>query len=176
MFDCCDQVFDTPETTSANGLLGDESKPTFDLIEPGGVGRSVVDFEARSLRQPETYPGMFVGGVVVDNQMNVKTFRHSVIDPLEKLKKLLVTMTCLALRQDSAGGDIEGGKQGGGAVANVVMGYTLHVPQSHEQHRLGPVDGLNLRLLINGEHDRMVGRVQIEPYHIAYFFNKEGVA
>jgi hypothetical protein len=33
-----DQVFDAPETTSANRLLGDETEPTFDLIEPGRVG------------------------------------------------------------------------------------------------------------------------------------------
>ncbi len=44
--DSGDQVFDAPETTSSNRLLGDEPEPTLDLIEPGGVGGSVVDVEA----------------------------------------------------------------------------------------------------------------------------------
>jgi len=174
--DSGDQVFDAPETPSADRLLGDEAEPSFHLIEPGRVGGSVVDLEAGPLRQPESYLGMLVGGVVVDDQMNSKTFWHGLIDALEELKKLLMTMTCLALGQDSAGGDIEGGKQGGGAVANVVVGYTFHVSKSHGEHRLGPVEGLNLGLLIDGEHDRMVRRVQIETYHISHFFNKEWIA
>jgi hypothetical protein len=44
--DSGDQVFDAPETTSANRLPGDESEPSFNLIEPGGVGGRVVDLEA----------------------------------------------------------------------------------------------------------------------------------
>ena len=115
MVDSGDQVFDAPETTSANRLLGDEPEPTFDLIEPGRVGGSVVDLEARSLCQPESYLGMLVGGVVVYDQMNIKSLRHGLIDALEELKELLMPMTCLALGQDSAGGDVERGEQGGGA-------------------------------------------------------------
>jgi len=108
--DSFDQVFDAPEAPSANRLLCDESGPTFDLIEPGGVGRGVVDLEAGPLCQPEAHLGMLVGGVVVDDQMNFKVFRHSVIDALEELKKLLMSVPWFALREDGSGGDIEGGK------------------------------------------------------------------
>ncbi len=123
--DSGDQVFDAPETTSANRLLSDESEPAFDLIEPGRVDGSVVDLEAGPLCEPESYLGTLVGGVVVDDQMDVKAFRHSLIDALEKLQELLMTMTRLALRQDSAGCDIECGEQGGGTVANVVVGHSF---------------------------------------------------
>ena len=165
--DSGDEVFDAPEATSANRLLGDEPEPTLDLIEPGGVGGSVVDVEAGPLCQPESYVGMLVGGVVIDDQMNIKTIRHGLIDALEELKKFLMTMACLALRQDCAGGDVESGKQGGGAMANVVVGHSFHVAQPHRQHRLSAIKGLNLRLLIDREHDRMVRRVQIGSHHIA---------
>ena len=62
-----DQVFDAPETSSANGLLGDEAEPAFDLTEPGRVGGSVVELEAWPLCQPEAYLGMLMGGVVVND-------------------------------------------------------------------------------------------------------------
>ena len=32
--DFCDEVLDAFEASSADGLLGDESEPAFDLIEP----------------------------------------------------------------------------------------------------------------------------------------------
>ena len=136
MVDSGDEVFDAPETASANRLLGDESEPAFDLIEPGRVGGSVVDLEAWPLCQPESHFCMLVGGVVVYDQMNIKSLRHGLIDALEELKKLLMTVACLALRQDSAGGDVEGGKQGGGAMANVVVGDSFDVSRSHRQHGL----------------------------------------
>jgi len=173
--DSCDQVFDAPEATSADRLLGDESEPTLDLIEPGRVGGSVVDLEAGTFCQPESHLGMLMSGVVVDDQMNIEFFWYGVIDALEELKELLMPMTCLALGQDSAGGDVERGEQGGGAMANVVVGDSFDISQSHGQHGLSPVEGLYLALLIDGEHDRVVRRVQIEPHDIADFFHEERI-
>jgi hypothetical protein len=36
-----DEVFDVSEASAADGLLGDETEPTFDLVEPGGIGVGV---------------------------------------------------------------------------------------------------------------------------------------
>ena len=158
--DSGDQVLDAPEAVSANRLLGDEPKPSLDLIEPGRVGWRVVDLEAWPLPQPESYLGMLVGGVVVDYQMDIQAFWHSLIDAREELKKLLMTVACFALRQDGPGGDVKSGKEGCGAMANVVVGHSFDVSKSHGQHRLGPVEGLNLALLIDREHNRVVRRVR----------------
>ena len=158
MIDSGDQVFDAPETPSANRLLSDESKPTLHLIEPGRVGGSVVDLEAGPLRQREPYFRVLMGGVVIDDQVNIKFFGYGLIDALKELKKFLMTVPCLAPRQDSAGGDVECGEQGGGAMSNVVVGHTFYISKSDGQHRLGPVEGLYLTLFIDGEHDRMVRR------------------
>ena len=172
--DSGDQVFDAPETPSADRLLGDESEPTLDLIEPGRVGGSVVDLEARSLCQPESYLCMLMGGIVVHDQMNIKAFRHCLIDALEELKKFLMTVACLALRQHYAGCDVESGKEGGGAMANVIVGHSFHITKSHGQHRLGPIESLNLRLLIDTEHNRVVRRVQVSPTTSRTFSMKNG--
>ena len=87
-----DEVFDASEAASADCLLGNEPEPTLDLVEPGRIGWRVMDVEAGPLCKPESYLGVLVGGVVVDDQMNVEMLGHGLIDALEELKKLLVTM------------------------------------------------------------------------------------
>jgi hypothetical protein len=42
-----------------------------------------VDVKAGPLRQPQTYLGMLVGGVVVDDQMHVEIFGDRLVDALE---------------------------------------------------------------------------------------------
>ena len=71
-------------------------------------------------------------------------------------------MAGLALGEDRAGSDVERGKQGGRAVADVIVGDALDIAQSHGQHGLGAVQGLNLALLIDAQHQGMIGRVQIQ--------------
>ncbi len=78
-----------------------------------------------------------------------------------------MTMACIALGEDRAGRDVESNREGGGAMANVIVGHSLHVTESHGQRGLGPVESLNLSLLIDRENDSVVRRLQIEPNHIA---------
>jgi hypothetical protein len=50
---------------------------------------------------------------------------------------------------DLAGGDIEDSEQGGQAVADVVVGAPLGHAGHYRQHRLGPVQRLDLGLLVH---------------------------
>ncbi len=79
-------------------------------------------------------------GVVVGDQVNIKAFRYGLIDALGELKRFSMTMACPALRQNRTGGNVKGGKQGRGAIANVVVGHAFHVSKSNGQHRLCPVE------------------------------------
>lgn len=99
--DSGDEVYDAAEAAAVDGLLCEETKPPFDLVEPGGVGWRVVDVEARPLRQPQPHFGMLVRGVVVDDQMDVQVFGHSLIDVLEKAEKLLMAVARPTLGEDS---------------------------------------------------------------------------
>lgn len=90
-------------------------------------------------------------------------------------QELLVAMPGLALGDHLAGGDIQRSKQGGGAVADVVMGDVLHVAQAHRQQRLGAVQCLDLRLLVNAEHHRLVGRVQLQAHDACDLLDKERI-
>ena len=88
--------------------------------------------EAGPLRQPGLDLGVLVGAVVVDDQV-------------QKAQELLLPVPGLAFGDHCTGSHIQCGKQGCGAMADVVMGHPLDVAQSHGQQRLGAVRRLNLR-------------------------------
>jgi len=63
-------------------------------------------------------------------------------------------------------GDFQRGEQGGGAVATVVVGGLLGQTGTQWQDRRGPVQGLDLALLVHAEHDRLLRRIQVKPDHV----------
>ena len=83
-------------------------------------------------------------------------------------QELLVAVPGIAgIGCDLPGGHLQGGKQGGGAVPDVVMGAAGSQARAQRQHRRGPVQGLDLGFLIDADHDRVVRRVQAQANDIA---------
>ena len=71
-FDATDQIRDALERATTNRLLRDQSEPTFNLVEPRGVGRGVVNVVAGTSCQPRTNFRMFVRRIVVADQVHVE--------------------------------------------------------------------------------------------------------
>ena len=115
--DLLHQFADAAERPAPNGLLGDEAKPALHLIEPTGIGRSVVDVVARPTRQPGLNLGMLVGAVVIRHQVDVEPGRDAAVKMIEKREKFLVAMARLTQGNHLAVKGIECREQGGGAVA-----------------------------------------------------------
>jgi len=105
---------------------------------------------------------VLVGAVVVHDQVNVQVLRHRLLDLAQEAQELLVPVARSALGHHLTSGQVQGGKQGGGAVTDGVVGDALHVAQAHGQQRLSPVQGLSLRLLVDAEHHLLVRRVQVQ--------------
>lgn len=55
------------------------------------------------------------------------------------------------------------------------MGDSLDVPQAHWQQGLGTVQSLDLGLLIDAEHHRLVGWVQVKANDVPHLFDKERI-
>ena len=85
---------------------------------------------------------------------------------LEETEELLVAVPVLAEPGHLPGGDFQGGEQGGGAMADVVVAALLVVARLHRKHFLGAVQRLDLGLLIDAQHDRVSRRVQIQAYNV----------
>ena len=88
--------------------------------------------------------------------------RHLALDGIEKTDEFLVPVALHAAPDDLALQDVEGGEQGGGAVALVVVGHGGAASLLHRQAGLGAIEGLDLALLVEAEHDGVGRRIDIE--------------
>ena len=68
--DLFDELPDAAKGSPADSALGDQVKPDLRLVEPRGIRRRVVHVVAGARRQPAADPGMFVRGVVIDDEVN----------------------------------------------------------------------------------------------------------
>ena len=169
VFDGGDEFVDASEDTAAKALLGQHAEPAFDEVEPGGTSGSEVQLEARVGEEPLADRFMFVGGIVVKDDVQGEMGREGAMDAAQELKKFLMPMTAVALSDDLAGEHVQGGKQGGGAVPLVVMGHGAAAARLHGQARLRAVEGLDLALFVHTEHHRLVRGVQIQSPKIPAF-------
>src|SRR5262245_44109598 len=84
-------------------------------------------------------------------------------------------MTAFALTQYCSGDRVEGRKQCGGAVSNVVVRDALDIAESQGQHRLATFQRLNLALLVHAQDQGLIRWVQIQPDDVRYLFDEERV-
>ena len=173
--DLQDQFPGALERPPADGPLGDDPEPALHLVQPGGIGGGVMDVEPGMAGQPGADLLVLMRGIVVDDQVDVEIGRHVVIDLFQEREELLVAVAGLAPSQNRSVGHVQGGEEGRGAVTDVIVGDALHIAQAHRQDRLGPIQGLDLGLLVHAQDHRMVGRVQIEPHDLPDLFDEAGV-
>jgi hypothetical protein len=76
-----------------------------------------MEMKALMPPQPGADFGMLVGGVIINDQMHVLLSRGLAVDRIEEADELLMPVAAHALANDLAVEDVEGGEQGGGAVA-----------------------------------------------------------
>jgi hypothetical protein len=102
-------------------LLGQGREPTLDQIEPRGAGRGEVQVEARMAQEPALDRRSLVGGIIVEDQMEVEGGRYGRFDGLQKLAKLDRPMALMQLPNHGAGPGVERREQGGRAIAQVEL-------------------------------------------------------
>jgi hypothetical protein len=68
---------------------------------------------------------------------------------------------------DLASGHLKGGEEGGRAVADVVVGAPLDPGRGDRPDWPGALQRLDLGLLVPAQHDRVGGRLQPQPDHVA---------
>src|SRR5436305_6239638 len=105
---------------------------------------------------------MFVGGIVVRNQMNGFVLGSLPIDEFQEFDPLLVTMLWHAGPDHRSVQRIQGRKQGSRPVALVVMSHCAAAALLQRQSGLRPIKSLDLTLLIDREHQGVLWRVQVQ--------------
>src|SRR6266446_10162024 len=157
---------DATVTAASDLLLRQLREPALNEIEPGAVGRSEVDVEARPLGEPVTDDRGLVGAVVVHDHVDVQVRGDVVLDGVQEAAELDRTVTAVDLAENLSGLDVEGSEERRGAVALVVVGAAFNLSGPHRQEGLGPVESLDLGLLVYTQHQRVVRRVHIETDHV----------
>jgi len=122
-----------------------------------------VQLEAWVFLQPRPHLGPLVGGVVVENYMDVARFLHGPIDPAEEGQEVPGAVAEHAVAGDQARLDVQRGEQRGGAMALVIVGHGGRASLLEGQPRLGPIQCLDLGLLVDAEHHGPIRRVEVEP-------------
>ena len=173
--DVTDESLDAGEGTSANGLLGNDAEPAFDLVEPGRIGWGEMNVVAGTPSEPSADFGMFVSSVVIDDEMDVEVVRHTAVDLTQESEELLMTVSRFTAGDDSPGGHIESREQSGRAVTFVIMGDAFDVAEAHGENGLSSLKSLNLGLLIDREHHGVVRGIEVETDDVADFLDEERV-
>jgi hypothetical protein len=89
------------------------------------------------------------GARIINNEVDVKPLWHRLVEGIEEPPKLARPVALVKLADDLAALDIQRGEQCRRPVACVVVSTPLGVARSHRQDRLGAIEGLDLRLLVD---------------------------
>ena len=134
-----------------------------------------MEGETRMPIEPFADLRMLMGRVVVEDDVDGPVGGDLSLDLVEEADELLMPMLLHAAPDDLAFEDVEGGEQGSGAVALIVVGHGGGAPLLQRQARLSAVERLDLALLIDREHDGMLRRIDIEPDHVMQLIDEVGI-
>jgi hypothetical protein len=95
-------------------------------------------------RQPLPHLWMFVGRVIVDDDVDHFSRRDLRLDRTEEADELLMPMALHVAADDGAIEDVEGGEQRGGTLTLVDVRHRPGAARFHRQPRLGTVERLDL--------------------------------
>src|SRR5829696_6052730 len=99
------------KTARQHDVLAQIPEEALHQIKPGGGGWREMQVKARTFGQPRFDFGMFMGGVVVQDEMHIHPSRRLRVDLLEKVQPLLVAMARSPLRNHLAVQIIQGRKE-----------------------------------------------------------------
>src|SRR5205807_1291444 len=91
-------------------------KRSFHRIEPGSRGRGEMEGPARMARQPGQHLGVFVGGIVVEHDVDRPVGRDLALDGIEKADEFEMPVALHAAPDYRAVEHAKRGGQGGGAM------------------------------------------------------------
>lgn len=155
---------------------GKPSKPALHLIEPRCRRWGEVNMEPRVSSEPVFDRRRLVRAVVIHHQMNFQSGGHAGLDRAQELQEFTAAMATVQFTDDFPCGNVQRGKQSGGAVAHRVVSTALGNAGRQRQYGLRTIEGLDLALLVNTKHHRLEGRVEVQADDIANLVDEQRVA
>ena len=91
--DGVDEIIETAKYAASDALVGQFAKPTLYQVQPGRTGGREMYVETRMTFDPRLDLGVFVRGIVVHDEVKIKSGRSLFVDNLEELDPFLMTVT-----------------------------------------------------------------------------------
>jgi hypothetical protein len=170
------KVRDAAKGAASYGFGGEFAEPAFHQVEPTGTGGDKVRDKSGVAFQPGLNVGMLVGAVVVHHYMQSDLAGECCIQAPQEFQKLLMAVPGIALADDFALQDLQGGEQTGGAVALVIVGHRAQTPLLQGQSGLRAIQCLDLGFLVHAQHERLLGGIQVQPDNIGQLLQEPGIA
>jgi hypothetical protein len=151
------------------------------LIEIPRILRGIIEdrffgrFSARG-KSSIADVGVLVRGVIVDDQVHLTPAGVSRLIFVEETDELLMLVAADALADDLAVEHVECGEQDPCVVTLVIVGHCAAAATLHRQSRLGAVQCLDLRLLIDRQHQRVLRRIDVKADDILHLRGKFRIA
>ena len=156
---------------AAQGRPRQDAEPDLDLVEPGCVGRGVVEVDVGMAGQPAVVLG-FMDVEVVQNDVELSIGIQGDNAVHEVAEVASASPSAVADVGDS-GVDFQGGKQGRCAMALVLVilasqGTAVGQPQPS----LCSLQSLNRRLFVHANHHGVLGRVKVKAHDVRGLLSK----
>ena len=132
--------------------------------------------ESRVPLKPGFDTGMFMCAIIIHDQMQVESGWRFAVYFLEETDKFLMPMAWHTIANHLTVEHAEGRKQGGCAVAFVIVRHCPAAALLDGETRLGAVERLDLTLLVDTQNQGLVWRIEIQSNYVAEFLNKVFVA
>ena len=119
------QVGDRFEDSAGNNVALDFREPVFDLVEPGTISGRVMQGHVWMLGKEPIHELGFVGGEIVDDEVDFLAGGLCGYDLFEKVDKLLAGVAAGSASDDVAAAGLESGIEGEGAVTEILEPMAL---------------------------------------------------
>lgn len=169
------QVRGRCEDASRDHVALDLGEPDLDLIEPGRIRRCEVQLQARRAFEEAADLCRLVRGEVVEDDVDLSPGRLSGQQLFEKGDQLVAGMALHGLAKDGSAQCVERGVERERAVAEVLEAVALQAPRRERQHRIEPVERLDVTLLVQAEHRSMLRRIEIETNDVGGLLLEIGI-
>ena len=124
--------------------------------------------------QPRADDRVLVSPIVVHDEVEVLGGIHTG-QSLQKPQELFMAVARVAASRHLAGGNVESCEERRRAVANIVVAAPFDLAGSHGQQRLGPVQCLDLTLLIDAQDHCFFGWMQVETNDVGDLVHEVGI-
>ena len=166
--DGCLQVDERMECAAANAFPGQHGEEVLDCVQPRAGGWREVECPARMAFQPGFDLRVLVSGVVVDHGFDRLAIRNLLFDGVEEADELLVPVALHAAPDHRPVQHVERCKQSRRPMPYVIVRHGRAAAGPEWQSSLGAIERLDLALLVDGQHNGLSRRREIEARRLRH--------